>query len=104
VTRPRKSVGGENLADMLNCQVTGTLTPDATCNYFWYGYYDGELEYKRADGAYWLLWDGVSSSWIISPSEDDFTNCWKRTNPNILGTYNPVGTHLGIATVSIGLH
>jgi hypothetical protein len=104
VTRPRKSVGGENLAEIQNCHVTGAITPDAKCNYFWYGTFDGKDELRRADGAYFILWDGASSSWIISPTEDDFTNCWKRTNPNIEGTYNPIGTHLGIATVTFGLH
>lgn len=85
--------------------MTGTLNPDATCNYHYAGTdLNGYDYFKRADGAYYLWYDGITD-WNISvlysiPGAD----YWTRTDPNLVGLYAPQGNATGNATVILGEH
>lgn len=85
--------------------VSGTLTPDATCNYFLAGIYNGQPYYRRADGAWFIWWYTSANYWIISPElgETPITGYWYKA-PTITGDYTPVPAAVGIATVSAGPH
>jgi len=83
--------------------VTGTLTPDATCTYFKAGTYNEKPYYRRADGAYFIWWFADANSWYITSvpgSEEEIF--WIRMDPDIPGIYEPGGTASGTATVSMG--
>ena len=83
---------------------TGTLAPDATCNYDVTGYYNGQIRCTRRVAGYSLWWDGVDS-WIISTAPGTLdAGYWKRTDPAILGIYGPEGTATGDATIALGDH
>jgi len=83
---------------------TGTLTPDATCNYDVTGYYNNKIYCTRRIAGYFIWWDGVDS-WIISEVLGTVgALSWKRTDPNIIGVYGPEGTATGDATISLGDH
>ena len=84
--------------------VTGELTPDATCNYFLAGTYNGKPYYRRADGAWFIWWDSGPSYWIISTSVDVYDPAYWFRSLTILGNYSAAGTATGIATVSAGPH
>lgn len=80
--------------------VTGTLTPDATGNYFETGTYDGQPYYKHEDLDYWIWWYDPSM-WIISDvlgGESGFY--WYKTAQPITGYYTAGGTATGTATIA----
>jgi len=84
--------------------VTGTLTPDATCNYWYAGIYNGKPYYRRADGA-WFIWWGIAPLWYLTEVVGDTTGpAWRRADPEIIGAYVPYEGAIGIATVSAGPH
>ena len=84
--------------------MTGTLAPDATCNYATEGWLNGKGYAKRSTGGYYIWWDGVDS-WILSVELGvTGTDHWKRTDPSILGVYGPEGAATGDATVAEGTH
>lgn len=81
------------------------MTPDATCNYsLSVNRINDQDAFVRTDQAYYLAWDGIDT-WIISvvPGVSGSLS-WERTDPNILGAYQPVGTATGVATVQLGEH
>jgi len=79
--------------------VTGTLTPDATGDYFQDGTYEGQPCYRRTDSAFWIWYWSYRHWWYISTSPATTVPRWGRTHSNILGSYNPVPPYTGIATV-----
>lgn len=82
--------------------VTGDINPDATCTYHKAGTYNTKPYYKRQDGAYFLWWAPIVSSWIISQSLGHYaSNAWGRPEP-IVGNYAPIAPATGLATVSEG--
>lgn len=85
--------------------VTGTLNPDATCNYAFAGTYGTDDYFRRLDGSYFLWWDGANTKWVISIALGIHgTLSWERVDPAIVGTYQPAGTATGVATVQLGEH
>lgn len=85
--------------------VTGTLTPDATCNYIATGHeLNGKFIFRRIDSAYHIWW-GYAGVWNITVDIAKLgTAYWQRIDPNIIGVYTPMGTALGNATVGLGEH
>jgi len=84
--------------------VTGDITPDATCNYFYAGEHNGKPYYRRGDSAWFNYWVGLGW-WISAELGYEGGNAWYRFDPDIVGDYNPVSpSHTGIATVSSGPH
>lgn len=84
-------------------QVTGSLTPDATGNYFVAGTYNLKKYYRRADGAYYIWWYAgpLGAQWVIS-NELGVVG-WLRGSMDIEGPYIPYGGGTsGTATVSAG--
>jgi len=85
--------------------VTGTLVPDATCNYHYVGMHEGKQAYRRLDGAYHIYWIEISARWYISVLlGDPGAAWWDRLDPNPAGLYGPQGTATGNATVIVGEH
>ena len=85
--------------------VTGTLLPDATCNYTYAGIHEGHEYWRRADGGYFIWWDLPTTSWNISvllgtPGEA----YWQNIGSYPDGIYSPMGTATGDATATIGEH
>lgn len=84
--------------------VTGTLSPDATCNYYATQWYNGRAAFRRADGSYWIWWDGTDTWNISAVLGTQGADYWTRTDPDPAGTYTPGGTATGTATVAAGTH
>jgi len=85
--------------------ITGELTPDATCNYYVAGKYSEKDYYRRGDGA-WFIWWHYDKWWIttVLGGMPPFGK-WFRYDSNIVGDYTPVGSETtGIATVAEGSH
>lgn len=84
--------------------VTGELTPDATCNYFYKGEFWGKPYYHRND-EWFIWWNNFLSSWFISQEKGIVgLKYWQRNNPEITGEYQPSPSVAGIATVAAGGH
>lgn len=88
----------------VECNVTGGLTPDATCNYVRFGEYGGKPYYRREDGLWFIWWDeGVS--WVISQEVGSTVGpYWEYVNPLPWGYYYPWGGAIGNALVLPGTH
>ena len=84
-------------------KVTGTLSPDATCNYVLGGAFNGKAYYKRADNAYKIWWDGTTTWYISVVLGTPGTGHWKRINVAIAGAYTAVAPNTGEATVAAGV-
>jgi hypothetical protein len=84
-------------------KVSGTLSPDATCNYILGGAFNGKAYYKRADNAYKIWWDGTTTWYISVVLGTPGTGHWKRINAAIAGAYTAVEPNTGAATVAAGL-
>jgi hypothetical protein len=84
--------------------VTGDISPDAKCNYFAAGTYNGKLYYSRGDG--WFIWWNVAGlSWEISQEIGNITGKhWSRDATEIIGSYDPYQGATGTAVVSAGPH
>lgn len=83
-------------------KVTGTITPDATGNYWTAGIHEGKPYYKRLDEE-WFLWYDGTINWFISKTVGEFGTSWwyKEFYPETpVGDYEPNGGATGIATVS----
>lgn len=82
--------------------VSGGIDPDATCTYFKAGTYTGQNYYRRADGAWFIWWNGIY--WTISAELGVETAAFWRGVPFALvtGNYTPFGTASGTATVATG--
>lgn len=85
--------------------VTGEIYPDATCNYFLTGTYNGKPYYRREDGAWFIWWDDVYEFWVISVLLGDVgESWWIRSDPSPIGEYVSGGEVGGTPTFSVGLH
>ena len=85
--------------------VTGTLVPDATCNYFVTGEHNGKPYYRRADGAFFIWWFEEGGAWIISIGLEVLEpDRWQSPYEVIEDIYYYVGTYVGFPTVSAGPH
>lgn len=84
--------------------VTGTLIPDSTCNYFYAGEYDGYHYYRRVDGL-WFIWHDIDR-WVITDELGNHDRPFWATNEDfpITGPYEPQNEAEGISTVSMGPH
>lgn len=86
--------------------VTGTLVPDATCNYFFYDMYGGFPTYRREDGAYFIWFDDELMGWVITNiyiSKADA--CWGMLDEEeITGDKPPISHATGIAHIAEGPH
>jgi len=89
----------------LVCSVTGTLTPDATCNYTFEGSWDGRDYFRRSDGSYYIWWSSIDNAYVISAGVGSKgPTYWTGDQPALPGTYTPGGTATGNATVALGEH
>ncbi|MBA7474991.1 hypothetical protein ES707_10354 [subsurface metagenome] len=84
--------------------VTGTLTPDASCNYTTVGWHNGKGYARREDGGFYIWWDGIDTWTISAVLGTQGTEYWTRTDPNIIGVYAIGGDAIGEATVAEGTH
>jgi len=84
--------------------VSGSLSPDSTCNYVEGGLHNGKTYYSRVAGIYFLWWDGIAS-WILSNRLGLVPNGhWFRTDPSPFGSYTPSLPYTGTAVFSVGGH
>lgn len=85
--------------------VHGTLTPDATCNYWEAGIYAFLPYYRRVDGAYFIWAMTPAGDWIINHQVADFLGpMFRRWGANIVGIYLPILGATGNAHVTPGPH
>lgn len=69
--------------------------------YAFAGSYNGEDFFTRTTGGYSLWWEGLPSGWIISTAPGVVTpGYWKSEDSTIAGTFAPVGTYTGTATMA----
>jgi hypothetical protein len=95
----------EPLPPVADYNVTGSLNPDLTCNYFFWDIESGKNRYLRQDEKAELFWEPTQDSWQIHPLPYDSEGPhWQRNDPNIVGEYLPQLSAAGIATVSAGPH
>lgn len=83
--------------------VSGELSPDATCTYFYAGEYNDSPYYRRADGEWFIWYNPEELEWMISTQvgvAGDY--CWIRHDPVITGQYSPSPAAEGVATVAEG--
>lgn len=93
--------GGSAAPPPVDYEVTGTLTPDSTGDYYEDGTHNEQPKYKREDGAYFIWYESAMPSWLISDTPGDSTVSWLRIDPAILGEYGfNLGTE-GTATVQL---
>jgi hypothetical protein len=85
--------------------VTGTLSPDATCNYFEAGIYNEAPYYKRSRGGFYI-WQAVLPNlhYIGSILGDLSGPYWSKIGTGFAGSYNPSNGASGVALVSEGGH
>lgn len=82
--------------------VSGELTPDATCTYFYAGTYNSKPYYKRSDGAYFIWWHTIDQVWYITAElRRPASEYWSKSG-SIIGNYDPVLPATGTATVAYG--
>lgn len=85
--------------------VSGTLNPNITGTFTMAGFVNGLPFFTRTVSAVTYFISRASGEWIITPGGLSIgSNFWQRStssqNPN--GTYTPVGSYTGTATVSGG--
>lgn len=84
--------------------VTGEISPDATCNYDEAGVHEEQPYYRRKDGSWFIWWDGYDYWYISDALGDDTGYSWRRESPNIVGVYVPRNNTTGNPEVSVGAH
>lgn len=88
--------------------VTGSIAPDATCNYFTAGTHGGKPYYLRNDSAWCLWWSGAAYyGWVISRTVGvRGTQWWYRgaSEEDPEGMYGIGGGVSGYPFVSAGPH
>lgn len=85
--------------------MTGTLVPDATCDYVFAGTFAGHDYFRRLDGAYFIWWEVGGGTYTISAVLGvPGALWWTGDQAAIVGTYTNGGTATGIATVQLGTH
>lgn len=84
--------------------VTGTLTPDLTCNYPINGAFNGKAYFKRTVAGAFLWWDG-NSKWTVSVELGIQGEAyWELEAADPAGVYTIGGTAEGECTVGEGEH
>lgn len=84
--------------------VTGTLTPDATCNYHEAGVHNGRPYFEREDSAYFLWWAGFW--WTLTNGLGVHNSEW-RSIPWIVRPcreYQAMADTEGQASIAMGEH
>ncbi|MFA5163817.1 MAG: hypothetical protein WC441_04870 [Patescibacteria group bacterium] len=81
--------------------VTGSLTPDATGNYYYTGIVNGKPYYRRGIDS-WFIWRSeVNNTWWITTTLASISGYrWTRVNTEIVGSYVAEGGATGTATVT----
>lgn len=83
--------------------MSGTLSPDATGNFYTAGLYNGRGYARRADGAYFLWWDGVDTWTISAVLGTPGADYWEEVAVSpVSAAYDPLGTATGVAAVAEG--
>lgn len=81
--------------------VTGDGDPSPNGEYYYAGEYGGEPYYTRADEAYSIWWDTISSKWFITVAPGNgVAGNWSRLG-SIAGIYGPVAPYTGNPVVAI---
>lgn len=85
--------------------VTGSLNPDSTCNYYEEGVYNDAPYYKRVDLSF-FLWQGgtILTHFVSSILGDTSGPYWVKAGLGWVGDYIPQNGASGVATVSEGAH
>jgi len=82
--------------------VVGTISPDATGNYYANGTQYGKTAYERAPAGFWLWWFPLESAWIIcSVKGSTLVPYWRRITPNPPGAYAPFNGATGQAVIPV---
>lgn len=84
-------------------EVTGTLDPDVTGNYFYVGVFNNQPYYRRADGQWYIFYYGYPYGWEIA-HELGGVQDWMMANvsSSIYVEFSWVDFGTGHATVSAG--
>jgi len=81
--------------------VTGTITPDATGDYFVDGVYNGFPCYRNATSTFWIWYLPGTPAWVICAIKGNiFIPGWVGAEDQIETSYEPGNGAIGIATVS----
>ena len=82
--------------------VANGLNPDASGNYIAESGFNDRPTSVGPERKFFIWWDGVDS-WIINEQVGHTDNpYWKRTDPIIIGEYDPQDGAVGVATVDFG--
>ena len=81
--------------------VAGEVNYRINNGYFLNGVYNDQPSYNIYNGKYWLWFDDLSVSWVISEIKGTLgTFYWEKGDETITGGYTPMGTATGTVTVS----
>jgi len=92
-------VGATRLTDQIY-EVTGELSPDVTGTYNPIGTYNSKPSYEIVATGWFIWWDGIDSWKISTLRGTEGTNFWTRTDPAIVGQYDPTLPATGNAVVA----
>lgn len=86
--------------------VSGSITPNATCNYYLTGTYNENPYYARADQQFFIWYRNISQRYTITRVLGvTGTESWLNPILNtVIGTYAPLGYADGNAIVAAGPH
>jgi hypothetical protein len=70
--------------------VTGTLTPDATGNYFLVGTHHEKPYYKHENKSFWILYDMFFGFGLLVDGIPDSVHTWENLGVYPLGDYVPL--------------
>jgi hypothetical protein len=87
-----------------NVATNPALSPDCSCNYFYFDEYDGRPSYRRGDGLYFIYYDAAQEGIFITANRPATFIYWSSDTGNIIGNYTPRLGAIGIAVVSAGPH
>lgn len=85
--------------------VSGTISPDATGNYFQGADYEGNPTYVRADMAYTVWYGNGSDRWRLTPAAGDNSLYWRQATTGLealFGNYAVNSNTTGTAVVAAG--
>lgn len=81
---------------------TGVTSPVSAGVYTWAGEYNGQMYFRRADGAFFIWWNTSASLWYITALLGTLgTGSWQSPTTAVVGTYTPNGTYTGNPVVAI---
>jgi hypothetical protein len=83
--------------------VTGTLSPDATGDYFYGGMYGGLPYYKNKTKNFWIYSDAFYPDyWMSNALGYTGGGAWHKMDAIVTGLYEPLDPNTGEATVETG--